>query len=70
MAVSLDPHAAQEAAIELPLERWGLPEDAHVVMDDLVTGQRSTWTGRHHRLRLDPAHLPFAIWRGLPPVRG
>ncbi|WP_372094502.1 alpha-1,4-glucan--maltose-1-phosphate maltosyltransferase [Tistrella mobilis] len=70
VAVSLDPHHAQEAAIELPLDRWGLQEDARVTMDDLVTGQRSTWTGRHHRLRLDPAHLPFAIWRVLPPVRG
>jgi len=63
----MDPFAAQESDIEIPLWTWGLPDDASVEVDDLMTGQRFTWQGKHQRVRLDPDALPFGIWRLNPP---
>ncbi len=67
VAVSLDPRAAQEADIELPLWRWRLPEGASLEMDDLVAGGTAVWTGSRHRVRLTPER-PYAIWRARPAV--
>ncbi len=61
--VCLDPHAAHEADYELPLWELGLADDASVEVEDLVTGHRSTWYGKYHRIRLDPYYKPYAIWR-------
>jgi starch synthase (maltosyl-transferring) len=66
VAVNLDPHNAQEAAFELPLWEWKLPDNGSLAAEDLMTGHRFTWTGKNQRLRLDPAALPFAIWRLAP----
>jgi len=63
IAVSLDPYAAQEADIEIPLWEWGLPDHGTVGVEDLMRGYRFTWTGKIHRIRLDPGQLPFSIWR-------
>ncbi|MFC7476638.1 maltotransferase domain-containing protein [Dankookia sp. GCM10030260] len=65
-AVSLDPRNVQEAAVELPLWEWGLPDNAALEAEDLMTGRRFTWTGKVQRLRLDPGALPFGIWRVRP----
>jgi starch synthase (maltosyl-transferring) len=67
VAVSLDPHGVQEAAFEVPLWEWNMPDDAAVEVEDLMRGQRFTWHGKVQRVRLDPAVLPFAIWRIAPP---
>lgn len=63
VAVNLDPHRAQEADFEIPLWQLGLPDHASVTVDDLMRDARFTWTGKVQHLRLDPAHLPFAVWR-------
>ncbi|MCW6506605.1 alpha-1,4-glucan--maltose-1-phosphate maltosyltransferase [Lichenifustis flavocetrariae] len=63
IAVSLDPFAAQEADIEVPLWDFDLPDNGTIVVDDLMRGHRFTWTGKYQRIRLDPAELPFSIWR-------
>jgi starch synthase (maltosyl-transferring) len=65
-AVSLDPHNAQEATVELPLWEWGLPDHAALAAEDLMRGHRFTWHGKTQRLRLDPGDLPFGIWRVRP----
>ncbi len=65
VAVSLEPHHAQEAAIELPLWSWRVPDEGALAMDDLLTGASSDWHGPHHRLRLTPEQ-PYAIWRARP----
>jgi starch synthase (maltosyl-transferring) len=31
-----------------------------------MRGARFIWTGKLQRVRLDPAELPFAIWRVAP----
>jgi len=69
VAVSLDPHAPQECDIEVPLWRWGLPDDAAVTVDDLMADTSFVWHGKVQHIRLDPAALPFAVWR-LRPLGG
>jgi starch synthase (maltosyl-transferring) len=66
IAISLDPHNVQEADLELPLWRWGLPDDAAVEVQDLVFENRFTLYGKHQHIRLDPDH-PYAIWSILTP---
>ena len=66
VAVNLDPHAAQEASVELPLWRWGLPDGATLAVEDLMGGARFTLTGKAQLMRLDPAVTPFLIWRLTP----
>ncbi len=65
VAVSMDPHHAQEADIELPLWSWRIPDEGGLAMDDLLTGTSTVWQGRHHRVRLTPEQ-PYAIWRAQP----
>jgi len=66
VAVSLDPHAVQQAAVELPLWEWGLPDHAALDAQDLMRGHAFTWTGKVQQITLDPAELPFGIWRVRP----
>ncbi|EKM95882.1 alpha-amylase family protein [Stutzerimonas degradans] len=63
VAISLDPHHPQEAHFELPLWELGLRDDAHTQGEDLMNGHRWTWYGKTQWMRIDPAHLPFGIWR-------
>src|SRR5690606_27798485 len=67
IAVNLDPNQAHGAAIEVPLDQIGLPEGSHVQVEDLLTGHRFVWIGRHQHVWLDPGDNPAAIWRILPP---
>jgi starch synthase (maltosyl-transferring) len=67
VAVSLDPRDVQEAAIEIPLWEWGLPDHESLTATCLIRGHRFVWTGKQQRIRLDPADLPFAIWQVTPP---
>jgi starch synthase (maltosyl-transferring) len=67
VAVNLDPYAAQEADIELPLWRWKMPDDASLAVEDLMRGHIFGWHGKMQRIRLDPGELPFSIWRVSPP---
>ena len=63
VAVSLDPHIAQEAAIEVPLWEFGLGDEAGISVTDLMRGDTFVWYGKNQRIRLDPSDLPFRIWR-------
>ncbi|WP_035690642.1 maltotransferase domain-containing protein [Azospirillum halopraeferens] len=68
IAVNLDPHAAHGGTLEIPLWELGLPDYAHVDVEDLFTGQRFTWIGKHQHVWLDPHANPAAIWRIKPPA--
>ncbi|MNJ28084.1 Alpha-1,4-glucan:maltose-1-phosphate maltosyltransferase 2 [compost metagenome] len=63
VAVSLDPHNAQEAHFELPLWELGLDDTADTLGEDLMSGHRWTWHGKTQWMRIEPWHLPFAVWR-------
>jgi starch synthase (maltosyl-transferring) len=62
VAISLDPLTAQEADIEIPLWKFGLPDHDTLRAEDLMREREIVWNGKHQRIRLDP-ELPFAIWR-------
>ena len=66
VVINLDPHNAQEAHFELPLWEMGLADDAPTAGEDLMTGHRWTWYGKHQWTRLDPSQQPFGIWRIKP----
>jgi starch synthase (maltosyl-transferring) len=66
VAVNLDPHNVQEVTFELPLWEWKLPDHGSLYVEDLIRGDRSVRSGKLQRVRLDPADLPFAIWRVAP----
>ena len=66
VAVNLDPRFPQECDIEVPLWLWGLPDTAAVTVEDLMGDGTFAWHGKIQHIRLDPAALPFAIWRIRP----
>jgi starch synthase (maltosyl-transferring) len=66
VAINLDPHLVQEADIEIPLWEWNLPDDDSLMVHDLLQERHFVWTGKRQRIRLDPADLPYAIWRIAP----
>ncbi|MBM7061905.1 alpha-1,4-glucan--maltose-1-phosphate maltosyltransferase [Pseudomonas sp. UL073] len=63
VAISLDPHNAQEAHFELPLWELGLADDAATEGEDLMNGHTWTWYGKVQWMRIEPWVLPFGIWR-------
>ncbi|WP_042879002.1 alpha-1,4-glucan--maltose-1-phosphate maltosyltransferase [Cupriavidus necator] len=66
VAINLDPRHAHEADIELPLWEWGLPDHARVAVQELMRGAHFELRGKHQHIRLDPTHLPFAVWHVRP----
>jgi starch synthase (maltosyl-transferring) len=66
VAVSLDPHQPQETTFEIPLWEWNLPDNSSLKVEDLMSRRSFVWMGKFQRLRLDPAVLPFAVWRLSP----
>lgn len=66
VAISLDPHNAQEAHFDLPLWEFGVPDDAPMHGEDLMTGHTWTWYGKTQWMRIEPWHMPFGIWRIRP----
>jgi starch synthase (maltosyl-transferring) len=65
VAISLDPHNAQEADFECPLWEWGISDHGSVLAEDLLRGGEQVWTGKIQHIRLEPS-LPYAIWRLRP----
>ncbi|MEO3385358.1 alpha-1,4-glucan--maltose-1-phosphate maltosyltransferase [Mesorhizobium sp. CAU 1741] len=65
--VNLDPDNVQEFEFEVPLWEFGLSDDASIEVQDLLHGNRFTWHGKTHVLRLDPHERPYAIWRLFAP---
>jgi starch synthase (maltosyl-transferring) len=62
-AVNLDPDNPQGAHFEVPLWKFGLADDASIEAEDLLSGQRFTWTGKVQHMLLDPGERPYMIWR-------
>jgi starch synthase (maltosyl-transferring) len=53
----------------VPLWEFGLPDHGAVEVEDLLQGSRFTLRGKTHRIALDPAERPVAIWRLIPPAK-
>jgi len=65
VAVSLDPARPQSAAIEWPLWRWDLPDQASLACEDLLHDTSFTITGKYQRVTLAP-DAPYTVWRARP----
>jgi starch synthase (maltosyl-transferring) len=65
VAVSLNPHGAEECELEIPLWEWGLPDGGAVFAEDLLTGRHFVWRGKIQHLRLEP-DMPYRLWRVCP----
>ncbi|WP_339490953.1 alpha-1,4-glucan--maltose-1-phosphate maltosyltransferase [Pseudomonas sp. EL_65y_Pfl2_R95] len=63
VAISLDPHQAQEAHFELPLWLFGLSDNESLQGEDLMTGHSWLWHGKVQWMRMEPWNRPFGIWR-------
>ena len=59
--VSLDPHNAHEADLELPLEMIAAADSSSIEVEELLRGVRWVWYGRHQRVRLDPDHPAMVL---------
>lgn len=66
VAINLDPYSTQQATIEIPLWLWNLPDGGSLAATDLIQARNFTWVGKFQNLTLDPAVLPYAIWRISP----
>jgi starch synthase (maltosyl-transferring) len=66
VAINLDPFAAHDATIDVPLWLFDLPDNAALEVEELMSESRSTWRGRQQHIHLDPQQMPFAIWRVRP----
>jgi starch synthase (maltosyl-transferring) len=62
IAVSLDPFAAQETTIELPLAALQIAEYEDLAAENLLTGATLHWVGMRQHLRLEP-EAPASIFR-------
>jgi starch synthase (maltosyl-transferring) len=62
VAISLDPHHAQEADFEIPLWEWGRGDHEALEWEDLLRGGHGIWHGKNQHMRLTP-EAPYAIWR-------
>jgi starch synthase (maltosyl-transferring) len=63
VAVNLDPLYGRGSRFEVPLWEFGLPDDASIDVEDLLTGRRFTWHGKFQSVWLDPRVNPAALWR-------
>ncbi|WP_423738615.1 alpha-1,4-glucan--maltose-1-phosphate maltosyltransferase [Chelativorans petroleitrophicus] len=66
-AVNLDPHNPQGAHFEVPLWEFGLPDDATIEAEDLVTGEPFAWTGKMQHMFFDPRQRTYMAWRLIAP---
>jgi starch synthase (maltosyl-transferring) len=60
VVVNLDPFAAHECMVRVPLEELGLPAGGRFAAHDLVSGQRWAWNSFNY-VRLDPAVEPAHV---------
>ena len=66
-AVNLDPHHPQGAHFEVPLWEFGLPDDATIEAEDLVTGEPFAWNGKIQHMFFDPRQRTYMAWRLIAP---
>ena len=67
IVVNLDPHATQDTMVHVPVEVFGLASDAPFEVEDLLSGERYTWQGDRHYVRLEPAERVGQIFRLVTP---
>jgi starch synthase (maltosyl-transferring) len=61
--VNLDPHAAHETMVDVPVDRMGIAEQEPYDVTDILNGLRFEWRGRKNYVRLDPAERVAHVFR-------
>jgi starch synthase (maltosyl-transferring) len=63
VALNLDPFETHYGGVFLPPGEFGIRDDEAYDVEDLLSGERYTWYGRHNWVRLDPKVWPAHILR-------
>jgi len=63
VAVTLDPFNAQTAFVHVPLAAWGIGEKETYQVEDLLTGERFSWTGERNFISLNHHTRPAHVFR-------
>ena len=63
VAVNLDPHQTQGAAVSVPIEKFGILAHESYEVHDLVTDARYKWHGRWNYVELNPEVEPAHIFQ-------
>lgn len=63
VAISLDPHAGQEAWLQTPALEYAAHPGGVFEVEELMRGIRMSWQGQRQHWYFDPGEMPFAIWR-------
>ncbi len=63
VTVNLDPGHRQESNLHIPLETFGLHEDAAYQVHDLLAGESFLWQGRFNFVALDPSEKVAHVFR-------
>ena len=61
--VNLDPHAAHETMVDVPIDRLGIGATDPYEVADLLSGSRYTWRGRKNYVKLDPTERVAHVFR-------
>ncbi len=61
MVINLDPNHTQSGMLDLPLDRFGISEGQRYIVNDLLIGERYSWTGRQNYVELNPLKVPGHI---------
>lgn len=63
MIVNLDPFHKQTGWVRVPLREYGMDPKQPYLMHDLLSDDRFIWQGEENYVELDPAVIPFHIFR-------
>ncbi|MDX1919570.1 MAG: maltotransferase domain-containing protein [Candidatus Caenarcaniphilales bacterium] len=63
VVINISPFQAHEDTVDLPLETFGLSDNATYEMVDLITNISYKWSGRKNYVRLDPGYQSAHIFK-------
>lgn len=63
LAVTLDPRNTQAAFVQVPIAMFGIGESETYQVEDLLSGEKFSWTGSRNFVSLDPHLRPAHIFR-------
>ena len=62
--MNLDPDNTQSGYVQLPLDRLGLRgEEINIKLEDIVSGDKYTWTNEWNYVQVDPNEIPFQAFK-------
>ena len=70
IVVNVDPAAACETMIHVPLADLGIGPDEPFAVEDLLSGERWSWRGARNYVRLDPRQRPGHVLRVVRQPKG